>query len=198
MFKGRPPQHVLDGLMHMDLKAGRDGFALDRSARDYELITLRPLSGRFPDIDSAIAEIARLSAVLTLPKGTVHVISDIHGEDKKLRHVINNASGTLRPLVQKLFAERMNPGECQEFLTLIFYPAEVVERLEHTLLDPEQLRSFCTRTLRHEFELVRVLAARYSLRRAMEVFPPEYRDLMTEMLPEPPTGPAKPVVEPAD
>ena len=71
----------------------------------------------------------------------------------------------------------MTPEEFQEFLTLIFYPAEMVERLEQTLRDPEQLRSFCTRTLRHEFELVRVLAARYSLKRAMEVFPPEYREL---------------------
>src|SRR5947207_8136793 len=141
--------------------------------RECELASLRVLADRFPNIDSATGEIARLSAVLTLPKETVHVISDIHGEDKKLRHVINNASGTLRPLVQKLFATRMSPGEFQEFLTLIFYPAEVVERLEHTLLDPEQLRSYCTRTLRHEFELVRVLAARYSLRRGMEVFPPE-------------------------
>jgi fructose-1,6-bisphosphatase-3 len=156
-------------------------------ARDYELITLRALSGRFPDVDSAMAEIARLAAVLTLPKGTVHVISDIHGEDKKLRHVINNASGTLRPLVHKLFAERMDAGEFQEFLTLIFYPAEVVERLEQAQLDPEQLRAYCTRTLRHEFELVRVLAARYSLRRAMEVFPAGYRDLMAEMLHEPTT-----------
>src|SRR3954466_4639995 len=88
-------------------------------ARAYELITLRALSGRFPDVDSAMAEIARLAAVLTLPKGTVHVISDIHGEDKKLRHVINNASGTLRPLVQRLFAARMSAEEFQEFLTLI-------------------------------------------------------------------------------
>src|SRR3954468_19888520 len=119
--------------------------------RECELSALRVLSDRFQNIDAAIAEIARLSAVLTLPKGTIHVISDIHGEDKKLRHVINNASGTLRPLVQKLFAERMNTAEFQEFLTLIFYPAEVVERLEHTLHDPEQLRSYCTRTLRHEF-----------------------------------------------
>ena len=158
-----------------------------RSTHDYELITLRALSGRFPDVDSAMAEIARLAAVLTLPKGTVHVISDIHGEDTKLRHVINNASGTLRPLVEKLFAQRMSRGEFQEFLTLIFYPAEVVEKLEQTMLDPEQLRTFCTRTLRHEFELVRVLAARYSLRRAMEVFPAEYRDLMAEMLHEPTT-----------
>ncbi|WP_435006870.1 fructose-bisphosphatase class III [Tundrisphaera lichenicola] len=168
----------------------RDGIVDEsegRYARVYDLISLRTQSDRFPDIDSATAEIARLSAVLTLPKGTIHVISDVHGEDKKLRHVINNASGTLRPLVHRLFASRMNPTEFQEFLTLIFYPAEVVERLEQTQIDPETLRSFCTRTLRHEFELVRVLSARYSLKRAMEVFPREYRDLMTEMLHEPTT-----------
>src|SRR5436305_1078086 len=120
MFKGRPPTTTSMGPGTMDPQAVADRFAIDRNARDYELITLRALSGRFPDVDSAIAEIARLSAVLTLPKGTVHVISDIHGEDKKLRHVINNASGTLRPLVERLFATRMSRGEFQEFLTLIF------------------------------------------------------------------------------
>ena len=179
----------------MDPKASSSNDAEGQHAGDYELITLRALSGRFPDVDSAMAEIARLAAVLTLPKGTVHVISDIHGEDKKLRHVINNASGTLRPLVQKLFAERMSPGGVPGVPDPDLLPGEVVERLEHTLLDPEQLRSFCTRTLRHEFELVRVLAARYSLRRAMEVFPPEYRDLMAEMLHEPTTERDKAFVE---
>ena len=142
----------------------------------YELTLLRALAREFPNIDSALAEIARLSAVLTLPKGTVHVISDIHGEDKKLRHVINNASGTLRPLVERLFQDRMDPREFQEFLTLVFYPAEVTQRLESTMTNREELRSFATRTLRHQFELVRVLAGRYSLKRAMEVYPPEYKN----------------------
>src|SRR6185503_13201972 len=116
-----------------------------------------------------IAEIVRFSAELTLPKGTIHVISDVHGEDKKLRHVINNASGTLRPLVEQLFKHRMEPREFQEFLTLIFYPAEVTERLEKTLTDEEELRTFARRALRHQFELVRVLASRYSLKRATQV-----------------------------
>src|SRR5437763_13258844 len=103
-----------------------------------DLPVLRALSDQFHNIDAALAEIARLPAILTLPKGTVHVISDIHGEDKKLRHVINNASGTLRPLIEKLFASRMDAKEFSEFLTLIFYPAEVSERLEQTLTDPAQ------------------------------------------------------------
>ncbi|CAN5598198.1 fructose-1,6-bisphosphatase [soil metagenome] len=155
--------------------------------RGHELILLRALAMQFPNVDSATAEIARLAAVLTLPKGTVHIISDIHGEDKKLRHVVNNASGTLRPLIEKLFAGRMDPQHFKEFLTLTFYPAEVVQRLEQTLTDPAELRAFAIRTLRHQFELVRILAARYSLKRAMYVFPPEYKELFIEMMNEPAT-----------
>src|SRR3954469_18135212 len=125
--------------------------SLHVTAPGYELTLLRFLARQFPNVDSAMAEIARLSAILTLPKGTVHVISDIHGEDKKLRHVINNASGTLRPLVERLFAAKMDPREFQEFLTLIFYPAEMSERLEQTLTDPASLRVFANRTLRNQF-----------------------------------------------
>jgi fructose-1,6-bisphosphatase-3 len=154
---------------------------------EYELALLRALSAQFPNIDSAMAEIARLSAVLTLPKGTIHVISDIHGEDNKLRHVINNASGTLRPLVEKMFKARMDPKQFQEFLTLSFYPAEVIERMEQAPLPATEERAFALRTLRCQFELVRVLTARYSLKRAMEVFPPEYKELLVEMLHVPTT-----------
>lgn len=149
---------------------------------DVELNILRVLSERFPTAESAAAEIARLSAVLTLPKGTIHVISDIHGEDKKLRHVINNASGTLRPVVEKLFKDRMTPKELCEFLTLTFYPAEVTEKLEKTLTDRSQLRSFAVKTLRSQLELARLLASRYSLRRAMQVVPKAYNELLSEML----------------
>jgi fructose-1,6-bisphosphatase-3 len=154
---------------------------------EYELALLRALSAQFPNIDSAMAEIARLSAVLTLPKGTIHVISDIHGEDKKLRHVINNASGTLRPLVEKMFKSRLDPKQFQEFLTLSFYPAEVIERMEQTPMPPAEVRAFALRTLRCQFELVRVLTARYSLKRAMEVYPPEYKELLVELLHVPTT-----------
>jgi fructose-1,6-bisphosphatase-3 len=155
--------------------------------RERELAPLRVLAARFPNIDAAMAEIARLSAVLTLPKGTVHVISDIHGEDQKLRHVINNASGSLRPLVERVFGKRMDAARFQEFLTLIFYPGETVQRLEQKPRAPDELREYARSTLRDLFELVRILAARYSLKRAMEVFPAEYRELLAEMLHEPTT-----------
>ncbi|MEM8873216.1 MAG: fructose-bisphosphatase class III [Planctomycetota bacterium] len=156
--------------------------------QDYELALLQYLSQQYPDVDSAMAEIARLSAVCTLPKGTVHVISDIHGEDKKLRHVINNASGTLRPLIEKLFADRLSAGDFQEFLTLTFYPAEMTATLDRKLTDKTERRAFVLRTLRLQLELARTLATGYSLKRALQVFPVAYRELLMEMMQEPTTG----------
>jgi fructose-1,6-bisphosphatase-3 len=167
----------------------------DAEDRDRELVKLHPLSREIPNIDSAIAEIARYSAELTLPKGTIHIISDIHGEDKKLRHVINNASGTLRPLVERLLKDRMAPQEFQEFLTLIFYPGEVVTRLEQTLRTSHQRKEYAMRRLHNLFNIVRVLAARRSLKHAMRIFPAEYRELFAEILHEPSTERAKDYVE---
>jgi fructose-1,6-bisphosphatase III len=155
--------------------------------QEREFAKLAPLARETPNIDSAIAEIARFSAELTLPRGTIHVISDIHGEDKKLRHVINNASGTLRPLIERLLKAKMPPEQFQEFLTLVFYPAEVVSRLEQTLTTEKEIKDYAMRTLHDLFHVVRVLAARRSLKHAMRVFPAEYRELLAEILHEPST-----------
>jgi len=157
------------------------------SRHEYEVETLRAVSRRIPNIDQAVAEIARFSAELTLPKGTVHVISDIHGEDKKLRHVINNASGTLRPLVESLLRHKLPPAEFEEFLKLVFYPAEVVGMLEKTLREPDDQKNYAMRTLQGLFEVIRILAGRHSLKHAARLFPAEYSGLFSEILHEPST-----------
>jgi fructose-1,6-bisphosphatase III len=163
--------------------------------RERELVGLHPLSREIPNIDAAVAEIARFSAELTLPQGTIHVISDVHGEDQKLRHIINNASGTLRPLVERLFQEHLTPKHFQELLTLIFYPAEVVGRLECTLRTPQQQKDYALRMLHELFAVVRLLAARHSLKHATRIFPSEYRELFTEILHAPATGRDRAYVE---
>ncbi|MFQ5667073.1 MAG: fructose-bisphosphatase class III [Candidatus Binatia bacterium] len=149
---------------------------------EQELAMLRQLSRQFPSADVAVAEIARLGAQLTLPRGTIHVLSDVHGEYAKLRHIINNASGTLRPLIERLFADRLSTVERQRFLSLIFYPRETLQYLEPTLDRPDQLRTFVRRVLGHLFEVIRVLAGRCSLTHVAEVFPVVYRQLFQELL----------------
>lgn len=148
---------------------------------------LELLALQYPNVDAAIAESARLAAVQSLPKGVVHVISDIHGEDKKLQHVINNASGTLRPLVEALFAQSMSEAELEEFLRLTFYPAEVTKRVRETLTQPDDIRAYALRMLGPQLVLLRYLVSNFSLRLATDLFPTEYRELLLEMMHAPTT-----------
>jgi len=89
-----------------------------------DLTHLQILAKRFPNVSAVLAELANLEAVLTLPKPTVHVVSDVHGEDVKLRQVVNNASGSLRPLFEHLFGGRLATDEIEQLLTLVYYPRE--------------------------------------------------------------------------
>ena len=162
--------------------SGIDQAGAPARAGEPELAALRPLARQFPNLDATLAEIARLAAERTLRKGTVHVISDVHGDDVKLRHVINNASGTLRPLVEQLFAERLGPAGVQELLTLIFYPQETLDRQAPAPGDAAARHAYCLRTLSDLFEVIRTLARGQTLQRVIRVLPPDYRDLMRELL----------------
>lgn len=163
----------------------RNSLSFKRPEADLTMLELLALE--FPNVDAAIAETARLAAVQTLPRNAVHIISDIHGEDKKLQHVINNASGTLRPLVERLFADKMTKDELADFLKLTFYPAEVTDRLKQTLNTPQDVKAYAVRTLMPQLELLRYLVSNFSLRLATRLFPPDYQELLLEMLHAPST-----------
>jgi fructose-1,6-bisphosphatase-3 len=149
---------------------------------------LQALAARYPTADLALAEAAALRASLSLPKGVVHVVSDVHGEYKKLRHIINNASGSLRPLVESLFAEEMTADEIQQLLAVIYYPHEAIEHLRPSLADTEQRGEWARSMLRRQFRLVRSLASNRRLSEVKELFPAARRELFEELLCEPSAG----------
>lgn len=155
-----------------------------------ELAPLEALSASFPSSAAALSEAAALRATLSLPKSTVHVVSDVHGEYKKLRHIVNNASGSLRPRVESLFAGRLSSDELQQLLAVLYYPRDLLEHLAEQLADPTRRRAFVGRTLRLQLEIVRELARSHRPRGLRELTAPEYRELFEELLAEPVGGPA--------
>ena len=154
--------------------------AIDFSA---SLLTqLRMISKLYPTIDAALAQLAHLKAVLTLPKGTIHIVSDVHGEFKKLKHIINNASGSLRPLVEETFGERLTLEEKLNLLNLIYYPKETFTNFTAQLASQEARSLFLRETIKLEFEILRKLACHYSLKTLEQVFPDPYKVLLRELL----------------
>ena len=61
------------------------------TAKDQELRRemnyLRLLSTKFPTIQSVCTEIINLKAIMDLPKGTEHFMSDLHGENEAFYHI---------------------------------------------------------------------------------------------------------------
>lgn len=150
-----------------------------------ELTLLRALADQFPSADAALAEASALRAGLSLPKGTVHVVSDVHGEYKKLRHIINNGSGTLRPLVESLFAGRLSETKIRDLLAVLYYPLEAMEHLTAQLEGIEARRAWVRETLRLQFEIVRKIASVYRRQHVVSLFPRNYLELFEELLHEP-------------
>lgn len=150
-----------------------------------ELTLLRALAARFPTADEAIDELAALSAKLSLPKTTAHVMSDVHGEYKKLRHIINNASGHLRPLVASLFEGKLGEGELRELLAVLYYPHELIDLRRAELSDPAMRREWVGRVLRQQFTIIRSLARSHRREDVFALFPKARRELFEELLDEP-------------
>ena len=146
------------------------------------LLYLRELRAAYPSIDSAIAKIAILSSTLTLPKGTVHVISDVHGEYKKLRHVVNNASGSLRPLVDTLFHSRLSEAEQLRLLSFIYYPRESFLFHCRDSVPAEARRSIVLSTMRDMLVLIRALSRNYPLNEVAAILPQQHIQVFRELI----------------
>ena len=72
---------------------------------------LELLAREFPNRRAAFAEIINLQAILHLPKGTEHYMSDLHGEYEAFKHILNNCAGVIKEKVALLFGDTLTPAE---------------------------------------------------------------------------------------
>ena len=101
-----------------------------------ELKYLKSLANQYPDIASASTEIINLQAILNLPKGTEHFMTDIHGEYEQFNHVLKNGSGAVRRKIDEEFGNTLSNKDKKSLATLIYYPREkldIVEREEENI-----------------------------------------------------------------
>ena len=95
-----------------------------------DLRYLQLLSRSFPTIADASTEIINLEAILNLPKGTEHFLTDIHGEYEAFQHVLKNGSGAVKRKVNEIFGHTLREIEKKELCTLIYYPEEKLRFLQ--------------------------------------------------------------------
>ena len=91
---------------------------------------LRLLSEKFPNSQSVVTELINLRAILSLPKGTEHFVSDLHGESMAFIHMIKNASGVVRKKVDEVYGNTLSEEEKRALCALIYYPDERIELIK--------------------------------------------------------------------
>ena len=97
---------------------------------DIELVYLKTLAKQHPNIASASTEIINLQAILNLPKGTEHFLTDIHGEFEQFNHVLKNGSGSVRRKIDDEFGNTLSIKDKKSLATLIYYPKEKLDIIE--------------------------------------------------------------------
>ena len=93
-------------------------------------VYLKSLSKQFPTIADAATEIINLQAILSLPKGTEHFLSDLHGEHAAFLHILHNASGVIKRKINDLYGDILSSHERDMLSTLIYYPDEKLALLK--------------------------------------------------------------------
>ncbi len=148
-----------------------------------ELRYLKLLSKQFPSIALASTEIINLQAVLNLPKGTEHFLTDIHGEYESFNHVLKNGSGVIRRKIEYAFGDSLDAKEAKTLATLIYYPEQ---KLELILKEEEDINEWYEKTLYRLVEVCRQVTAKYSRHKVRKALPEDFAYIIEELLHERP------------
>ena len=151
--------------------------AQERTEQTLKYLTL--LSHQFPNQQAVFTEIINLQAILNLPKGTEHFMSDLHGEYEAFMHILNNCSGVVREHVDEIFGDELTSEQKGELCTLIYYPSEKIARVRAARLDSP---SWYKENLNNLIQIARALSSRYTRSKVRKAIPHDYAYIIDELL----------------
>lgn len=153
--------------------------AIDKEHLHY----LEQLSEMYPTIGKASSEIINLQAILNLPKGTEHFVSDVHGEYEAFSHVLKNGSGAVRKKIDDVFGLAMDKADKAALATLIYYPREKMELIKQ---DEPDMDSWYKTTLYKLIEVCKTVSSKYTRSKVRKALPEEYAYVIEELITEKP------------
>lgn len=160
---------------------------------------LRLLSEKFPNAQAVVTELINIRAILSLPKGTEHFVSDLHGASSAFIHMIKNASGVVRKKVDEVYGYSISEEEKRALCALIYYPDERIELIKRFYAGEEvdgilslnsQISNLKTidewyrRRLSQVVDVARAVTIKYSRSKVHKLLPPDYAYIIGELLHE--------------
>ena len=146
-----------------------------------ELKYLKILSKQYPSISKASTEIINLEAILNLPKGTEHFISDIHGEYEQFVHILKNGSGVIKRKIEELFSNSIRDSEKKTLATLVYYPEQKLELIEK---EEDNIDDFYRIYIYRLVELCKYASSKYTKSKVRKLLPEDFKYIIEELLNE--------------
>lgn len=148
---------------------------------DMELRYLRSLSKQYPNIAQAGTEIINLQAILNLPKGTEHFMTDIHGEYEQFNHVLKNGSGSVRRKIDEEFGNTLSSKDKKSLATLIYYPKE---KLEIVMNEEDNIEDWYKITLYRLVQITKRVSSKYTRSKVRKALPQDFAYIIEELITE--------------
>lgn len=142
---------------------------------------LNLLSKQYPTINEASTEIINLQAILNLPKGTEHFLTDVHGEYEQFIHVLKNASGVIKNKIDDIFGNRLIQNDKKSLCTLIYYPEQ---KLDIILKQQKNIDDWYKITLYRLIEICRNVSSKYTRSKVRKALPKDFSYIIEELLHE--------------
>ena len=149
--------------------------------KELEAKYLERLSELYPSIAKASKEIINLQAILSLPKGTEHFLTDIHGEYEAFAHVLKNGSGAIRRKIEQVFGNTLSSKDKQALATLIYYPKEKTNQIKKT---EENMEDWYKITLYRLIQVCKNTASKYTRSKVRKAMSEDYAYVMEELITE--------------
>lgn len=143
---------------------------------------LKLLAKEFPNIAATTTELINLAAIMNLPKGTEHFISDLHGEFEAFDHVLRTGSGKIKGKIEDLYDLHLSNKELNTLATLIYYPEEKMEVILEEFESKEDKVDWYRLTLLRLIEFTNYAASKYSRSKVRKALPEDFAYIIEELL----------------
>ena len=147
---------------------------------NYELKYLKLLAKEFPTVQEVSTELINLTAILNIPKGTEHFLSDIHGEYDTFNHFLKNGSGVTRGKLDIIFPD-LKAEEKDRLAFFIYYPKQMLRKYEN-LMEKEEYLVFIRRQLLNLVEISKYMSQKYTKSKVRKSLPKAFSYIIQELM----------------
>lgn len=140
------------------------------------------LAQKYDCEEKVVTEIINLEAILNLPKGTEHFVSDLHGEYQAFQHVLRNGSGKVKEKIEDIYKKVLTEKEIKEFATLVYYPEEKIQLLKNNFDNERELHQWYTVIIERMIKLISYASSKYTRSKLRKALPNQFVYIIEELL----------------